>query len=306
MTIDVAAATDFMATHARVLDRRRFALLNGEADPSGALAALDGYRNPDGGYGWGLEADLRSPESQPGAALHAFEVFEDIAPAAAAQAAALCDWLDSVTLPDGGLPMALPLGMAAGSGPWWQAADPAVSSLQITAVTAATAQRVASHDPTVAAHPWLERATRYCLNAIEAMDEAPFAYVLAFSVQFLDAVHESRPQAADLLRRLGEYIPRGGEIRVQGGTEGEMLHPLDVAPYPDRPARDLYTAEVISADLDRLAALQQDDGGWTVDYLKISPAGSLDWRGYATVRAIDILRRNGRLTAPSDSPRARA
>src|SRR5215211_4029503 len=284
----------------------RFELRDGRSDPSAVLAALDGYRNPDGGYGWGLEPDLRSPESQPGPALHAFEVFEDVAPATAPQAAALCDWLSSVTLPDGGLPMALPLRMTAGTAPWWQAADPSISSLQITAVAAAAAQRVAAHDPAVAAHPWLERATRYCLNAIEAMDEAPFAYVLAFSVLVVAVVHESRPQAADLLRRLGEYIPRGGEIRVQGGTEGEMLHPLDVAPYPDRPARDLYTAGVISADLDRLAALQQDDGGWTVDYLKISPAGSLDWRGYATVRAIDILRRNGRLIAPSDSPRARA
>ena len=44
-----------------------------------------------------------------------------------------------------------------------------------------------------------------------------------------------------------------------------------------------------------LAALQQDDGGWTVDYMRISPAGSLDWRGYATVRAVEILRQNGRL-----------
>jgi hypothetical protein len=98
-----------MATHARVLDRRRFRLLMGEADPSTALAALDAYRNPDGGYGWGLEPDLRSPESQPGAALHAFEVFEDIAPATAPQAVALCDWLMSVSLPDGGLPFALPV-----------------------------------------------------------------------------------------------------------------------------------------------------------------------------------------------------
>jgi hypothetical protein len=294
MTIDLAAATDFMATHARVLDRRRFGLLNGQTDPSGALAALDGYRNPDGGYGWGLEADLRTPESQPGAAFHAFEVFEDIAPATAPQAAALCDWLDSVTLPDGGLPMALPLGMTAGSGPWWQAADASESSLQITAVTAAAAQRVAGHDPAVAAHPWLERATRYCLNAIEAIEQAPFAYVLAFSVNFLDAVYESRPEAPALLRRLGTYVPADGRIRVRGGTEDEVLRPLDVAPYPDRPARDLFAAEVISADLDRLAALQQDDGGWIVDYLKISPAGSLDWRGHVTVRAIDILRRNGR------------
>jgi hypothetical protein len=51
--------------------------------------------------------------------------------------------------------------------------------------------------------------------------------------------------------------------------------------------------DVISADLDRRAALQQEDGGWVVDFQKISPAGSLDWRGYATVRAIGILRRNG-------------
>jgi hypothetical protein len=293
MTIDLSAARDFMATHARLLDRRRFELLDGHSEPSGVLAALDGHRNSDGGYGWGLEPDLRSPESQPGAALHAFEVFEDIAPATAPQAAALCEWLDSVTLPDGGLPMALPLGMTAGSGPWWATADPAVSSLQITAVVAAAAHRVAAHDPAVAAHPWLQRATRYCLNAIAAIDRAPFAYVLAFSVHFLDAVYDSLREAGELLRHLGSHIPSDGRLRVQGGTENELMYPLDVAPYPDRPARELFTADVISADLDRLAALQQDDGGWIVDFLAISPAGSLDWRGYATVRAIDILRRNG-------------
>ncbi len=293
MTIDVAAAHDFMATHARVLDRRRFELQNGGTDASAPLAALDGYRNSDGGYGWGLEADLRSPESQPGAAAHAFEVFEDIAPATALQAAALCDWLDSISLPDGGLPMALPSSINAGSAPWWREADPSISSLQITVVTAAAAQRVAGYDPAVAGHPWLERATRYGLTAIDAIHEAPFAYVLAFSLRFLDAVHEIRPEAPALLRRLGSFIPANGLIPVTGGTENEMLRPLDIAPYPDRPVRDLFATDVISADLERLAGEQQEDGGWTVDFLKISPAGSLDWRGYVTARAVDILRRNG-------------
>jgi hypothetical protein len=32
-----------------------------------------------------------------------------------------------------------------------------------------------------------------------------------------------------------------------------------------------------------------------VDYLPISPAGSMEWRGYATVRAIASLRRHGLL-----------
>jgi hypothetical protein len=292
MNFDLSAAANFMAAHARVLDRRRFELLNGEENVSGVLAALDGYRNPDGGYGWGLEPDLRSPESQPGAAHHAFEVFEEIAPATSPHAAVLCDWLDSVTLPDGGLPMALPLGMTVGTAPWWAGADPLVSSLQITTVAAAGANRVAAHDAAVADHPWLERANRCCLEAIEAMDEAPFAYVLAFSVRFLDAVSDSVPAAAGLLRRLGEYIPDDGLIPVRGGAEDEVLRPLDVAPYPGRPARELYAPELIAADLERLAAEQQDDGGWTVDFKQISPAGSLDWRGYATVRAVDLLRRN--------------
>jgi hypothetical protein len=306
VTIDLAAATAFMATNARVLDRRRFELHSGQTDSSAALAALDGYRNLDGGYGWGLEPDLRSPESQPGAASHAFEVFEDIGPSTAPQATTLCDWLESVTLPDGGLPFALPLAMTAGSGPWWRAADLSVSSLQITAVTAAAAQRVAVHDQAVAAHPWLERATDYCLSAIERIDQAPFAYVLAFSVRLLDAVYDRRPEAAELLRQLGTHVPADGRLRVQGGTEDELLYPLDLAPYPDRPARDLFTAEVISADVDRLAALQQSDGGWTIDYLKISPAGSLEWRGHATVRAIEILDRNAAAwpRSPADQPGA--
>jgi hypothetical protein len=74
MKIDVHAAASFMAMHGRVLDRRRLQLLVGEANPGDVLAALDAYRNPDGGYAWGLEPDLRSAENQPAAAMHALEV----------------------------------------------------------------------------------------------------------------------------------------------------------------------------------------------------------------------------------------
>ena len=151
---------------------------------------------------------------------------------------------------------------------------------------------VATSDPAVAAHPWLERATTYCLSAIEALDDAPFAYVLAFSLRFLDAVHEKRPEADRLLHKRGGYVPADGLIRVTGGADGEVLHALDVAPRPDRPIRTLFAAEVIATDLQRLAGQQQEDGGWIVDFRSASPAGSLDWRGYATVGAIDILRAN--------------
>ncbi|MFI6708003.1 hypothetical protein ACIBF7_16340 [Nonomuraea sp. NPDC050478] len=294
MSHDRPSAASFMAGHARVLDRRRFELMEGGGDVAGVLAALDAYRNPDGGYGWGLEPDLRSPESQPGAALHAFEVLEEIAPATSPRAAELCGWLESVTRDDGGLPFALPLGLPAATAPWWAGADPSVSSLQITSVSAAAAHRVAAHDPAVAAHPWLRRATDHCLEAIGALREPPGAYVLAFAVRFLDAVYESRPEAAGLLARLAKLVPADGRVPVAGGTADEALRPLDFAPYPGRPARELFAPGVVEADLDRLAGEQRDDGGWSVEYARISPAGALDWRGAITVWALGVLRRNGR------------
>jgi hypothetical protein len=292
MNIDLDAALSFMAAHARMLDRRRLERLLGHDDPGPVLAALDAYRNPDGGYGWGLEPDLRAGESQPGGALHAFEALEDVAPATSPRAAELCDWLASASLSDGGLPFALPIANPAGCAPFWANADATVSSLQITGYVAGAALRVAVHDPAVAAHPWLERATDYCLGTIAALDEAPFAIELSAAVQFLDAAHELRAESAPLLEHLGEFIPADGRVPVAGGIEGETIRALDFAPRAGRPVRSLFSRETIDAELEWLAGQQRDDGGWRVDFKSYSPAAELDWRGYMTVRAVSILARN--------------
>lgn len=282
-----------MAGHARLLDRRRFERLTADAGPHTVLAALEAHRNPDGGYGSGLEPDLRSTESQPGPALHAFEAMADAAPATTPRAVELCDWLASITLPDGGLPFALPVTNPAGTAPFWAEADQTTSSLQITAIVAENAHRLAALDPAVAGHPWLERATRYCFAAAEALDAAGNPMALAFVVRFLDAVHRAHPEAGALLHRLGAHIPASGVMPVVGGIEGEAMRPLDFAPLPDGPARELLGPDVVAADLERLARDQQDDGGWLVDFQSYSPAAALEWRGVMTVRAVWILRANG-------------
>ncbi|MFP5363608.1 MAG: hypothetical protein ACLGI5_12865 [Thermoleophilia bacterium] len=289
MSIDLPGAVAFMAGHARTLDRRRLELLLGRGEPGAVLAALEGYRNPDGGYGWGLEPDLRAPESQPAGALHAFEAIGDAGPPATPRSVELCDWLASATLPDGGLAFALPVADDAALAPFWAHADPAVSSLQITAYVAAAAQRVAAWDAAVAAHAWLARATRYCIDAIATLGDAPHALAINASVQLLDAVHDTQPEAPALLARLGELIPADGRLPVAGGAPDESLRPLDLAPLPGRPARALFDAGVVERDLERLAAEQQQDGGWRVDFASHSPAAALEWRGYATVRAIAVL-----------------
>src|SRR5262245_53590131 len=291
--IDLDGATRFMAKHGRLLDRRRLEVLLGREDATGALAALDGYRNADGGYGWGIEPDLRSPESQPAGALHAFEVLAEAAPVTSERSIQICDWLTTATLPDGGLPFALPVTYPDGCAPFWASCDGKESSLHITTAVCSMALRVAHHDTAVAEHPWLATATQYCIDAIEQISTSPHAIELMYILQFLDAVSDVRPEALDLLRRTASaHLPSDGTMQVAGGLEDERLHPLDFSPYPGRPLRSLIDVDAIEADLDRWRRGQQDDGGWVVDFASSSPMGTLEWRGYATVRAVALLHAN--------------
>jgi hypothetical protein len=297
MDIDLAAARRFVATHARLLDRHRLACLladgDGDVDADAARArlhaAVDAYRNPDGGYGWGLEPDLRDGTSQPGPALHAFEAWADAGPPVPNRAVELCDWLASIAVDGGGgaVPFGLPLDDRTGTAPFWADADPTVPSLQITACVVAQAHRVAAIDPAVAAHPWLAAATAWCLDAARALDEQPFALVLGFALNAADAAG-----ADDVVAHLGRWVPDDGIVPVAGGAEGECLRPLDLAPRPGGAARSLLVPDVVAADVTRLAGQQAADGGWPLEWHSYSPAAELEWRGHLTVNALALLRAN--------------
>jgi hypothetical protein len=284
-----------LVSQGRLLDRYRADVLMGTGDPDRVLRALDAHRNPDGGYGWSLEPDLRAPGSNPAGALHAFEIIEEVAPATSPRAGELCDWLATVTLPDGGLPFVLPIDDPTGSSPVWTEADTTTSSLQITSAVAALAHRAARHDGTIAEHPWLADVSRYCLDRIAAIDrpETIFVLELRFALWFLDAIVDGHPAAAENMQRLAAAIPPSGSLPVPGGAADEKLRPLDFTPVPDRPLRDLFAADAVAADLEQLAGEQRPDGGWTVDFASASPGAEREWRSYATVRAITILRAHG-------------
>ncbi len=255
------------------------------------IRGLDAYRNADGGYGWGLEPDLRAPESQPGGALHALEYIAAAGPATSPHTTALLDWLESVTLPDGGLPFALPISDPVACAAFWVEADPAESSLQITAAVAAHAHRAACWDESLHDHPWLATATRYCFEQIRQTDEAPFAYVLAFSLEFLDVVSDTHAEAHELLTHLMPFVPKDGALPVVGGADGETIH---ITSEPGGPLRDLLDPQAVSDDLDRLERAQLPDGGWPIDFTNYSEAATLEWRGYVTVGAVARLRANDR------------
>ena len=308
-----AGAVRFLTAHGRLLDRRRLdVLLAGpgrrERAGRGLLAALEAYGTADGGFGWGLEPDLRAPESQPAAAMHALEALDEAVTAtgpaptcpAAERAVALLDQVGRAAGADGALPFAVPVADPTACAPFWTGEfpggpDPAAPSLQMTAQVAAQAHRIGRHRPAVAAHPWLAAATAWCAARIERIDSAPHALELSSAVKFLDAAIPARPGLAPLLEHLSRYLPRDRPLPVEGGIEGEVLHPLDVSPWPGQPSRALLDDALVTADLDRLTRDRRDDGGWAVPFTSYSPAAELEWRGYATVGAVAVLRAHGRL-----------
>jgi hypothetical protein len=136
-------------------------------------------------------------------------------------------------------------------------------------------------------------ATDYCWERAGEIAQGD-AYTLRYGVDFLDAVPD-RAGADAALVSVADRIPADGLLPVGEGTDGEVLRPLELARWPDHAARRLYDDVVIERELDRLAAEQRDDGGWTVDFAAWNPAVVWEWRGAATVAALRTLRAYDRL-----------
>jgi hypothetical protein len=284
---DIAAAAQFIAAHARLIDRRRFAFIEGDGSADNVVRALAAYRNDDGGLGH-LEPDLRTPASQPASVLYGLDILHEVGAADTALTGGALDWLKTVTLADGGVPFVLPTAQGWPHAPWYQPPDDPPSSLLMTAALAAAAHRLQLE------HPWLGPATEYCWERSDAFAAGESPYTVRYGADFLDAVPD-RARAEELLDQLAARLPADGLLRVDAGTEGEVIRPLEVVPWPEHAGRRLYDDAVIERELDRLAAEQQDDGGWTFTWAAWNPAVAWEWRGAVTVAALRTLRAYGRL-----------
>jgi hypothetical protein len=281
------AAAGFVWRTARLLDRHRFAHLFLDGDRAPVLAALAAYQNPDGGFGNALEPDLRGPASQPEPVEVAFGVLDEVDAMDHPMVAAACDWLVTATTPDGGVPFVLPSAAEHPRAPWWETQpDPPANLVP----TAAIAGLLHKHR---VAHPWLARATDYGWRAIDAM-AGTSPYEVRAVLPFLDHVPD-RDRAEAAFSRVGALTLDQGLVALDPAATGEVHTPLDYAPTPDTMARRLFDDDVIAAHLDHLVASQQPDGGWNVSFPAWTEAAGLEWRAWATVHNLTVLRAYGRL-----------
>jgi hypothetical protein len=282
---DITAAEHFLAEQARILDRRRFDVHFHDADPAPVRDALAAYRNPDGGFGYGLEPDGRGPSTQPVAIDLALRVLNECDVWAEELVGGACDWLERNAPEEGGARFVDSSIEGWPRGPWWVPEEGLPASLFPTGSIAGTlhARRVD--------HPWLSKATELMWSRVETV-ESPGAYDLRGCLRFLQYVPD-RPRAEQALDRLAPRIL--DRFELDPDAQGEVHFPLDFAPEPDSLARRLFDDDTIDRHLDHFAAAQKEDGGWMFNWLAWSPAAEADWRGSLTVDALLLLRANGRL-----------
>jgi hypothetical protein len=286
-TPDLNAADRFLAEVGRVLDQRRFQLFfrGGAATP--VRDAVAAYRNADGGFGNALEPDLRCPLSQPAPTEMALRTMDEASAWDADLVRDACDWLERNEAVGGGATMVEATVTDWPRAPWWEPEDGRPASLIQTGLIAG-----ALHSRGVT-HPWLDRATDVMWERIGELS-APGPYEMFGVLKFLECVPD-RDRARQAFGKVGSLLLDLKLVELDPDAPGETHGVLAFAPKPESMARALFDAATIDAHLDKLAAGQQEDGGWTFNWPQWSEAASLDWRGFMTVDALMLLRANGRL-----------
>ncbi len=135
---------------------------------------LRAYRNPDGGFGHGLEPDVRAPESEPAAALHAMEVLAGIGALDDPMLIDCAAWIGMIADPDGGVPLVLPTAAAHPRAPWMV---PSGGGSHLTFAVAGALWEADSSEP------WLRRGTRWCWAQLEHPAKLN-AYPVKFALNF--------------------------------------------------------------------------------------------------------------------------
>lgn len=158
VTTIVDRAREFVLLNGRLVDRYRFAALFDAAGSEPVIRALRAYQNEDGGFGNGIEPDIRGASSQPVGAEQALRILDEVGHFDPDIVGRLCDWCAGVATAEGGLPFALESITDGPRAPWWQPSTDA--SLNPTAAIVGLLHRAGVE------HDWGEHRQRFLLVCV--------------------------------------------------------------------------------------------------------------------------------------------
>lgn len=270
----IEKARDFVYRNGSLWERALFAYLFDGGPLDRVHRCLRPYKNPDNGWGNGLEQDIKAPDSHAAALEYLLFVNRDFGLPMGDLLEGTPTWLEGVQNEDGTLrnPASLHRYPIA---PWWDdwggqtKPDSIVGNLtRLGLVTDKVAERTrqwaeAVHNPdSICANEWL-------FMAYHAYDY--FMNVEGFPDSY-------RQATIDNIVACAQKMPE------------KQTHALfTFAPTPESPVAQALPDGLVERSLDYLEATQREDGGWSDEHdLKV-------WQPAVTMQNLMALQRYGRL-----------
>lgn len=291
------AARSFIETNGRPLERALLRHGLGQASMDEAMVALIAFQNPDGGFGNGLEPDMRSPASTGIATSIGLRLLVRIgAPARHPTVVGAIEWLGGALDREAGVwPIVCQDVELAPHAPWWTWSEDLAANWNGFHFnpTAEILAHLCRYREAVPAEVFdcVYAGLRRKLAETELLEGA---YDLKCAIRLAEA--DGMP--ADLAGPLESLVRRS--IAAHDPAD-DHTSPFDAAATPASPFADLVDGRIEPA-LTALIETQAEDGGWTwnpdwhwgyVDKKAWADAHR-DWRGWITRETLETLIAYGR------------
>ena len=292
-------ARDFLLTKARPLERALYRFHFAGVPAAEARAALASFQNNNGGFGRGLEPDLRLPASSAIVTSVAFQHLRELGLLAEdPMVRAALRWTQSAF--DRELdhwPAVPPAVNDWPHAPWWTWKEPGERGF--TANPGAELVAHLWHYRAAADAGFLAEITSRVEQLVEALPEEPAMHDL------LCLLHLAETPFVPATLREGamEYVRWAGPVIVARDPQawtGYGLQPLMLAPRVDSLMEPLLS-DALSANLDFVINRQGADGAWPPNWNWLGlfpedwPQAELEWKGVLTLQTLLTLRSYGRL-----------
>lgn len=286
-------ARDFILTNARMIERRLFEFHFENGDKNGVFHAVYAYRNPDGGFGHGMEPDTASPESQPLFTVMALEILDEVG--ALTRDIILNDFMPyfkSITTERGGIPwMFRPKST--------YPCEDHFKTVKELAALSTTAPLLGILEKYNIDIPWMQKAEEFIWSEFERIkDKHVFCYLCVPRwMNFLKHT-KSQEKAKKTIEKIKNWILNNGVICEDKSDNGWGLygkpHRLNYATSAESTLYSTFKKEDIKTDLEELISRQQNDGRWDTWY-GISKGTKLEWAGIQTLWSLKVLKNYDRI-----------
>ena len=295
-----ARARTFLTTQARPLEAARFRLHFEQGSVDDVITQLSPYQNADGGFGHGLEPDLRTPRSSALATTVAFQTLREAGVDARHPLveSGVRYLLDTYNADEQIWPIAPQTDDGSPHAPWWEPSTLADSFGRFRFNPAAEALAVLYDYPQLTPS---ELRTSLSAEILVRMQE-PDAFEMHDFLCCRRLVECSNLPAAlrdDMIAHLRRLLPTL-VVTDPAQWQGYGLRPLQAAPDPASPFLS-GLEEAVDANLDHLIQTQHEDGSWLPvwswgdAYPEQWGQAKQEWQGVLTLEALLSLKRYARI-----------